>query len=286
MPRTKPLDCWLDTSAVLYLLHGHTLQQAAVREAVAQRRVLVPIFVRMEYLRGIVCNLIELYGLLKEALTITDALAEWSQKIHQERKLKTVLLTIGHWLPSDGFRAGKEETLRRLGDWIFRAVAEFDETFGPPPSDPLACTLGRLTLPQSDFEEDLLFDFYAQFRAIQRGTPNCRLCPFRQAQQRRLRREGIQLTAPETRNRHALNTGFLALADRLDEATASGARTPSCRWCERTGDAVIAAQLPRRAVLVTADRAFLALGTELQREVRLLPSLAELKRRANGERGQ
>jgi hypothetical protein len=273
----------MDTSAVMYVLHGHSLQQAAVREAVADGPVAVPVFVRMEYLRGILCNLIELYGLLKEALTVTDALAEWPQKIHQERKLKTVLLTIGHWLPSDGPRSGKEETLRRLGDWIFRAVAEFDETFGPPPPDPLACTLGRLTLPQADFEEDLLFDFYARFRSIQRGTPDCRLCPFRQAQQRRLRLEGIDLTGVETRNRHASNTGFLALPGRLDEATATRIRTPSCRWCERVGDALIAGQLPRRAVLVTADRAFLALGTELRREVRLLPSLPELKRRASGD---
>lgn len=62
MLRTKSgPGCWLDTSAVLYLLHGHSLQQAAVRAAMADGPVVVPVFVRMEYLRGIVCNLIELY---------------------------------------------------------------------------------------------------------------------------------------------------------------------------------------------------------------------------------
>ena len=41
----------LDTSAVVHQLHGHTLQQAAVREAVGDAGVVVPVFVRMEYLR-------------------------------------------------------------------------------------------------------------------------------------------------------------------------------------------------------------------------------------------
>jgi hypothetical protein len=50
--KRSPRRLLLDTSAVVYHLHGHTLQQAAVREAVAGGEVLVPVFVRMEYLRG------------------------------------------------------------------------------------------------------------------------------------------------------------------------------------------------------------------------------------------
>jgi hypothetical protein len=50
----------LDTSSVVHQLHGHTLQQAAIREAVTGAEVLVPVFVRMEYLRGVNLNLIEI----------------------------------------------------------------------------------------------------------------------------------------------------------------------------------------------------------------------------------
>jgi predicted nucleic acid-binding protein len=50
----------LDTSSVVHQLHGHTLQQAAVLDAVAGGEVLVPVFVRMEYLRGVILNLIEM----------------------------------------------------------------------------------------------------------------------------------------------------------------------------------------------------------------------------------
>ena len=68
MPRKRSRARFLlDTSAVVHLLHGHTLQQAAVREAIAGGAVLVPVFVRMEYLRAVILNLISIlatYGLM------------------------------------------------------------------------------------------------------------------------------------------------------------------------------------------------------------------------------
>jgi hypothetical protein len=44
--KRSPRRLLLDTTAVIYHLHGHTLQQAAVREADAGAEVLVPVFVR------------------------------------------------------------------------------------------------------------------------------------------------------------------------------------------------------------------------------------------------
>ena len=60
----------LDTSAVVYQLHGHTYQQAAVREAISGSKVLVPVFVRMEYLRSVILNLIEMWCLICESVTV------------------------------------------------------------------------------------------------------------------------------------------------------------------------------------------------------------------------
>jgi hypothetical protein len=71
--------CLLDTSAVVHALHGHTLQKAAVREGVAAGQVLVPVFVRMEYLRGVIVNLIEMWCLIRESVTVQDAFIDWSQ---------------------------------------------------------------------------------------------------------------------------------------------------------------------------------------------------------------
>src|SRR2546423_1409617 len=88
----------LDTSAVGQHLHGHTLQQAAVREAIAGGEVLVLVFVRMEYLRGVILNLIEMWCLIRESVTVEDAFIDWSQKMRQERKPKVILMMVPHWL--------------------------------------------------------------------------------------------------------------------------------------------------------------------------------------------
>jgi hypothetical protein len=278
----RKTDCrfWLDTSAVIYQLHGHTLQRAGVSEAVAGGRIEVPVFVRMEYLRGIIVNLIDMHSLIKESVTVEDALIDWAQLVRQERRLKVVLLTISQWLVAQDDWSSKDRSLERLDDFIIRLIWSFDEAFPRPATDPLACVLGRLTTDKQDYADVLLLEFYERFRAIQQGVPACRLCTFRQAQRRRLRRREIDLTGPETRQRNARNTGFLRQAEVLQEADTTSDRTPSCQWCARLGDALIALQAERGVKIVTADRTFAALGELLNMPIVLLPSLAELKRRA------
>ncbi len=240
------------------------------------------VFVRMEYLRGVVSNLIDMHSLIKESVTVEDALIDWSQQLRQERKLKVVLLTVSRWLATQDDWASKDRSLERLGNFIVRLIWSF-EAFPRPAADPLACVLGRVTIDTQDYEDELLLDFYERFRAIRRGVPACGLCTFRQAQRRRLRRRAIDLIGTEARRRYAGNPGFLRQAEVLQEADATAERTPGCRWCERLGDSLIALQTGRGVRIVTADRTFAALGELLGVPVVLLPSLAELKRRAEAQ---
>src|SRR5262249_49610758 len=149
----------LDTSSVVYHLHGHTLQQAALREAVAGGEVLVPVFVRMEYLRGVILNLVEMWCLIRESVTVEDAFIDWLQKMRQERKLKVILMTLPHWLGGHENWRSKDMTLRRLGDLVLRMIRAFGEAFPIPPEDPLACVLGQLDIPRQSYDDDLLLDF-------------------------------------------------------------------------------------------------------------------------------
>jgi hypothetical protein len=179
--------CLLDTSSVVYQLHGHTLQQAAVHDAVAGAELQVPVFIRMEYLRGVILNLIEMWTLIRESVTVQDAFIDWAQKIHQERKLKVILMTVPKWLAGHERWESKQRTLRRLGDLILRLIWGFDEVYPRPSADPLACVLGRLDIPCRDYDYDLLLDFHVRFKAVQEGVPDCRLCAFRQVERQRLR---------------------------------------------------------------------------------------------------
>ena len=150
----------------------------------------MPVFVRMEYLRGVILNLIEMWCLIRESVTVQDAFIDWSQKMRQERKLKVILMTVPHWLGGQEDWQSKDVTLRRLGDLVLRMIRDFDEAYPRPPDDPLACVLGRLDIPRQGYDDDLLLDFYQRFTAVQEGVPDCRLCDFRKAQRQRLRRRG------------------------------------------------------------------------------------------------
>jgi hypothetical protein len=190
-------------------------------------------------------------------------------------------MTVPRWLIGQDGSRSRDTTLRRLGEFILGTIRDFDQTFPPPPDDPLSCQLGRLTVPAEGYDDDLLLDFYERFKAVQEGVPECKLCHFRRDQRQRLRRRKIELAGDQARRRYSGNAGFIRQAEVLQEADATKDRTPSCRWCARLGDSLIALQAERGVQIVTADRSFIALGDLLGTPVVLLPSLAELKSRTS-----
>jgi hypothetical protein len=179
-------------------------------------------------------NLIEMWCLIRESVTVQDAFIDWSQKMRQERKLKVILMTVPHWLGGQEDWRLKDLTLRRLGDLILRMIRNFDEAYSRPPDDPLACVLGRLDIPRQAYDDDLFLDFHQRFTAVQEGVPARRLSDFRKSQRQRLRRGEIDLTSPEVRTRLASNPGFVRQSVQAEEAANTKARAPSCGWVTRS----------------------------------------------------
>jgi hypothetical protein len=276
--KPKRRRIFLETSAVIYHRHGHSLMKDAVLRAIGTGLPEVSNFIRMEYLRGVVLNLIELYFLIEHSDSVSDALIDWSQKVQQDRKLKIVLMTMHQWLVGHEDWQTKYKSQRRLGDLIVRLVYEFDEIFTGRIKDRLACRLGRLKFPRRTFSADMLLRFYERFRSIQSSVPDCQLCTFRGAQHRALGARRIDLHSEAQRQKYAANKGYVTQAERIDEALGTAETLPKCRWCERLGDTIIVLHAPEKAVLVSADRAFEAFCQILKREMHRLPSLAELKR--------
>jgi hypothetical protein len=140
--------------------------------------------------------------------------------------------------------------------------------------------LGRLDIPRQSYDDDLLLDFYQRFKSGQEGVPDCRLCLFRAVLRQRLRRGAIDVTSAASRSHFASYPGFVRQADQAERAANTRLRTPACSWCERLGDTIIALQVARGMAIATADRTFVPPGELLGRPIILLPSLADLKRRA------
>ncbi len=268
----------IETSGVIYKLHGHTLMIKAVEDAVGDGQVEVSNFVRMEYLRGVILNLLEFYFLISEEQNVSDALIAWSQKVMQDRKLKVVLFTISRWLTDHEDSQVKAKSQFRLGNFIIRLVRDFDDQFRGRIKDQLQCRLGQVTFPRQSFSEELLLEFYERFQLIRSSVPNCSLCEFKAKQIRTLNARHIDLHSNQQRQNFKKNKGYVAQAERIETMLASSDKLPKCRWCERLGDTVLILHAPDKALFVTADRAFDAFGQILKHDVKLLPSLAELKR--------
>lgn len=283
MKKNKKVRVFLETSGVIYHRHGHSLQKSAVDQAIANTSPQVSLFIRMEYLRGFVLNLIELYFLIKESNSVDDAIIDWAQKIMQERKLKVFLITMTQWLCGHSDWQDSLKSLRRLGELIVRLVREFDEYFPSRVRDRPSCRLGKLQFPNAAFREAVLLRFYERFKEIQESIPDCELCRFREWQQRYLSRQAIDLCSESQRHTHRDYKGYVAQAERLEAEVAKTDAHAKCRLCERLGDSIIVLQMPTKATLVTADLAFVPFTTILKREIRLLPSLQELKRQLNSE---
>jgi hypothetical protein len=159
-------------------------------------------------------------------------------------------------------------------------VRTFDSVYKGRAKDHLRCELGKVKMPARPFSEELLLRFYERFNAIKSGPPGCDLCGFKARQQKELTRKSIDLCGPTPREVHKKNAGYVKQAERLESAAATKDTQPKCTWCERLGDSIIILQAPAKAILVTADRAFEAFGQILSREIRRLPSLAEMQKQA------
>ncbi len=121
---------FIETSAAIWLLHGHSLQKQAVAKAIHNKNPWSSWFVRREYVSSFIIGLIELYFVIRDEETLDDALIRFSEQAgFRPRKLQLAFRTIHLWLTSqDDFQA-KGKTLRRLGNRIVSMLWLFDETF-------------------------------------------------------------------------------------------------------------------------------------------------------------
>jgi hypothetical protein len=273
-----------DTTIVYYRLHSHVLLKQAVQEAVGQGKLAVSNFVRGEYIRGFVIGLIDLYSTIKEENAVEPGIQVFVARMGgHPRKLSHALQSIAHWL------CGLEEwqdvgkTLRRLGEYIRGRVYEFDITFVTRARDPLNCELGILSFPQDTYQENQVFDFRKEFEDVRSG-PTCDQCEFRQDQQQELNADGVDLHSPNQQRAHAHYKGYVQQAKWVDKALRSRLTTPSCWYCEKLADTIIALSAPVQTTLLTGDKqSFPPLTSILRKPLQLVPSLEELRRRRDGK---
>lgn len=267
-----------DTTVVYYRLHGHSLQSEAVRDAVGSDRMVVTNFVRGEYIRGYVAGLIDLYSAIKEEKSVEDGIHVFTSDAGgRPRKIANALNTVARSLMGYEDWRDVHKTLRRLGEDIRARLLCFDAIFLNRVRDPLACEIGVMSFPQESFDEKHIFDFYEELEKT-REEPGCDQCAFRRDQIATLTAAGIDLYGTVQQTKHKDYKGYLGQAEWMDKAARSTKTEPSCWYCDRLGDTIIALSAPNDATLLTGDKqSFPVLAEILGTPIKLIPSLAELR---------
>jgi hypothetical protein len=202
---------------------------------------------------------------------------------NRPRKLANALHSTVHWLCGHDDSEDVERTLRRLGEYIRRLLFNLDEEFPTRSLDPLRCEVGILAFPRVTYDTDHIYDFYEEYESV-RDAPTCRQCEFRDRQRARLDAKGVDLHSEQQRSRYSRYRGYLKQAEWLDKALKTGLKEPSCWYCDRLGDTIIALSAPDGTTILTGDwKSFPALADILEKPIDLIPPVEELRRKPPNE---
>jgi hypothetical protein len=242
----------VDTTVVYYLLHGPRRQQEAVRACRGQGDLVVTGFVRGEYLRGFIAGLIDLYFTIRAEADVKNGIHLFCATQRHPRRIQNAFISIGGFLTGHEDWEDVERTLYRLGEYILHCVQSFDREFSHRLHDPVRCEFGFLDFPEETFRENMLLDFRQELERI-RGGPTCDQCLFRANQRQRLQETGTDLCSDAHQQKYARHHGYQTHAKYLQMADRTKKTAPTCWYCERLGDSVIALSVPAEHVLLTGD---------------------------------
>ena len=267
-----------DTTVVYYKLHGHSLLKEAVRLAVNKDKLVVSNFVRGEYIRGYITGLIDLYSAIKEENSVGDGIAVFNGGVDtRPRKIANALQSAATWLSGLEDYTDVYKTLRRLGEHIRFILDSFDMEFSSRTRDPLECDIGVMSFPRESYDEKHIFDFLEEYEKIRAG-PSCNQCGFRKDQEAKLSEANIDLYGEEQKKAHSEARGYIKQTKWIEKAIKSPLTQPSCWYCDRLGDTIIALSAPAPTIILTGDKqSFPVLSRILKKPLQLIPSLPELK---------
>lgn len=236
-------------------------------------------FVRGEYIRGYVIGLMELYFVIKEEQSVENGIHLFNGEMgtRHPRKVANAFQSATSWLGSLEDAKDVEKTLRRLGEHIRATLILFDMTFIRRARDPLNCAIGVLSFPSVTYQENHLLDFYEEYQRI-RDDPDCDQCEFRRKQQAKLSEAGIDLYSQIQQQKYEHCKGYVQQTNWIEKAVRSPKSKPTCWYCDRLGDTIIALSPPDGLTIVSGDsQSFPPLADILGKPLALIPSLNTLK---------
>lgn len=277
-PRKPNSPFFCDTTIIYYKLHSHSLLRNAVQRARGSSPFMLSLFVRGEYVKGFLHGLVVLYTTIKAENNVDDGIQSFlSDNHHNHRRVQNALTAATHWLRKLEDADDVDNTLERLGDFICFCLNRLDEEFPQKVQDPLECSHGKIDIQPRTFSEDVLLDIYEKVKSI-RKDPDCEQCTFKADQIIELTANGIDVTSQGQVDKYPEQQGFGKIAKHAQKAVTTSRSGPSCQYCDRLGDLIIALHAPDEMPILTGDfQSYPALCEIIGKNVTYIPTLNELK---------
>jgi hypothetical protein len=127
------------------------------------------------------------------------------------------------------------------------------------------------------FNEEHLLDFYNECRNI-REHPSCDQCKFKDDRTAELADADIDLADDGHKTTYPDCRGYLKQTTYIKYASNTKKTEPSCWYCDRLSDTIIALEAPKGLSILSGDKqSYPALAGILRKPLEIVPSFDELR---------
>jgi hypothetical protein len=246
---------------------GSPAQIEAVSAATDKGHLTSSTYLRMEFIRGMICAMTQMAAVIRNCDTCEQASSYLSQDF-STRDMKVYVQVAGMLLDRSVPRT-PTAWAETIASEALRLLRRFDRVLKNRIKNKSACQIGGGN-PEVDYDT-LIDDLNAFCREFLAPVQDCEINGW------------LDLTDPQSEAclmTDRLASAKIAAIDQLRELR-STARHITCRECSKIGDAVIALEQPNTAPLVYSDNAFDTLCADLSKPFVKIPSVVTLERGAN-----
>ena len=242
-----PKRFYLETSVIRSRFIGHSSIREPLKQKLKNKIRVTSKFVKMEFNRSLICDLIEFYFVLSRSLSISDAIKYWTEDF-RIRKIKNINLSISDFfnkIDDDYINLG----LLRLRNLIKNLTIEFNCLIHRFEQNNTNCYLGDFNLNFKSFStveeiERELARFHDYYR--KNYVNNCNIV-------------SLFIDSKETLDNilqyNSKKDNFKKQQEEISKIQ-NKEKKLSCSTCKSIGDIFIALECPEYAILLTLDTIF------------------------------
>lgn len=254
---------FLDTSVLRHLLAGSTKYKNYFKDQFLENQLLLSKFIKMEFLRSYICNILNFYFLLDQPdiESVADAASVWSDKF-KKSELKAILSLLGNLLSDHKYnfksKVDKEWALSAIGYYVNRLNLKLMNTFKDVGKDNTRCRRGTIQFKPylSKNRSDMYEDFLKEFNNLKKNRHKCKIEHFFLTKFNSQMMAYIENSKNIKNPSKPENKGFLMICEKFKKMLEKGPSIFTCKFCEGIGDAVIALDALRNIRLECVDHAF------------------------------